>query len=75
MRGAVLFPQSWTGALTFMSHNVPLIALDPAEFDTHISGMIHELAHLAVGQVVDCGYTRLEMLHFCQSLREPVIDT
>ena len=51
LRGAVLFPQSWTGGLAFRSHNILLIAVDPGEFDTDISGMIHELAHLLVSEL------------------------
>ena len=51
LRGAVLFPQSWTGGLAFTSHNILLIAVDPGEFDTDISGMIHELAHLLVSEL------------------------
>ena len=51
LRGAVLFPQSWTGGLAFTSHNILLIAVDPDEFDTYISGMIHELAHLLVSEL------------------------
>ena len=51
LRGAVLFPQSWTGGLAFTSHNILLITVDPEEFDTDISGMIHELAHLLVSEL------------------------
>ena len=51
LRGAVLFPQSWTGGLAFTIHNILLITVDPEEFDTDISGMIHELAHLLVSDL------------------------
>ena len=51
LRGAVLFPQSWTGGLAFTTHNILLITVDPDEFDTDISGMIHELAHLLVSEL------------------------
>ena len=51
LRSAVLFPQAWTGGLAFTSHNILLITVDPAEFDTYISGMIHELAHLLVSEL------------------------
>ena len=51
LRGAVLFPQSWTGGLAFTTHNILLITVDPEEFDTDISGMIHELAHLLVSDL------------------------
>ena len=49
--GAVLFPQAWTGGLAFLSHNILLITVDYEEFDTDISGMIHELAHLLVSEL------------------------
>ncbi len=37
--------------MAFTSHNILLIAVDPDEFDTYISGMIHELAHLLVREL------------------------
>ena len=51
VRGAVLFAQAWTGGLAFGSHNILLITVDPAEFDIDLPGVIHELAHLLVGEV------------------------
>ena len=51
LRSAVLFSQAWTGGLAFTSHNILLITVDPTEFDTHIPGMIHELAHLLVSEL------------------------
>ena len=51
LRGAVLFSQSWTGGLAFTSNNILLIAVDPAEYDTYIPGVIHELAHLLVREL------------------------
>ena len=51
LRSAVIFPQAWTGGLAFTSHNILLITVDPAEFNTDISGMIHELAHLLVSEL------------------------
>ena len=51
LRGAVLFPQSWTGGLAFISHNILLIAVEPQEYETYIPGLIHELAHLLVNDL------------------------
>ena len=51
LRGAVQFPQSWTGGLAFTSHNILLIAVDPTDYNTYISGLIHELAHLLIGEL------------------------
>ena len=51
VRGAVLFAQAWTGGLAFVHHNILLIAVDPAEFESGLPGVIHELAHLLVEEV------------------------
>ena len=51
LRGAVLFTQSWTGGLAFISHNILLIAVEPQEYETYIPGLIHELAHLLVNDL------------------------
>ena len=51
VRGAVLFAQAWTGGLAFGSRNILLIAVDPTDFELHLPGVIHELAHLLVGEV------------------------
>ena len=49
--GAVLFSQAWTGGLAFTSHNILLITVDPLEYETYISGLIHELAHLLINEL------------------------
>lgn len=51
VQGAVLFAQAWTGGLAFVGHNILLIAVDPAEFDRQLPGVVHELAHLLVEEV------------------------
>ena len=51
LRGAVLFSQAWTGGLAFTSHSILLIAVDPGEYETYVSGLIHELAHLLVNDL------------------------
>ena len=51
VRGAVLFAQTWTGGLAFVQHNIILITVDPAELDRDLPGVVHELAHLLVGEV------------------------
>ncbi len=51
LRGAVLFPQSWTGGLAFISHNILLIAVEPQEYETYVPGLVHELAHLLVNDL------------------------
>ena len=48
MRGAVLFAQAWTGGLAFVAHNIVLITVDPEDFESHLPGVVHELAHLLV---------------------------
>ena len=51
LRGAVLFAQEWTGGLAFVHYNILLIGVDPANFDSDLPGVIHELAHLLVEEV------------------------
>ena len=48
VRGAVLFAQAWTGGLAFVAHNIALITVDPENFESHLPGVVHELAHLLV---------------------------
>ena len=48
VRGAVLFAQAWTGGLAFVAHNIVLITVDPEDFESHLPGVVHELAHLLV---------------------------
>ncbi len=48
VQGAVLFAQEWTGGLAFVHHNIVLITVDPAGFERHLPGVVHELAHLLV---------------------------
>ncbi len=51
VQGAILFAQEWTGGLAFPSHNILLITISPENMEEEVSGLIHELAHLLVGEV------------------------
>ena len=51
VQGAILFAQAWTGGLAFGSHNIVLITVNPDEFERDLPGVVHELAHLLVGEV------------------------
>ena len=51
VRGAVLFAQEWTGGLAYVRQNIILITVNPANFDTGLPGVVHELAHLLVEEV------------------------
>ena len=51
VQGAILFAQAWTGGLAFGSHNIVLITVNPDEFEKDLPGVVHELAHLLVGEV------------------------
>ncbi len=51
VQGAILFTQEWTGGLAFPSHNILLITISPENVEEEVSGLIHELAHLLVGEV------------------------
>ena len=49
--GAILFAQAWTGGLAFPSQNILLITVDPDNLEIDLPGLVHELAHLLVGEV------------------------
>ena len=51
VQGATLFTRAWVGGLAYVSYNIVLIAISPGDFDREISGLTHELAHLAVREV------------------------
>jgi len=51
VQGATLFTRAWVGGLAYISYNIVLIAISPDGFDMEISGLTHELAHLAVTEV------------------------
>ncbi len=51
VQGAILFAQEWTGGLAFPSHNILLITISPENMEEEVSGLVHELAHLLVGEV------------------------
>ncbi len=51
VQGAILFTQAWAGGLAFASQNILLITVDPDDFERDLPGLVHELAHLLVGEV------------------------
>ncbi len=51
VQGAVLFAQAWTGGLAFTSSNILLITVSPDTFERDLPGVVHELAHLLIGEV------------------------
>ena len=51
VQGATLFARAWVGGRAYGSHNIVLIAISPVDLDREISGLTHELAHLAVREV------------------------
>ncbi len=53
LQQAILYAQAWTGGLAFTNQNIVLIAIDPARFDTQVTGLTHEIAHLIVAQESD----------------------
>ena len=52
MRGAILFAPAWSGGLAFEAQNVLLITVDPDWLEEDAAGVVHELAHLLVEEVV-----------------------
>lgn len=51
VRGAILFAQAWAGGLAFPSQNILLNTVDPEEFEDDLRIVVHELAHLLIGEV------------------------
>jgi hypothetical protein len=52
VRGAILFAPAWSGGLAFGSQNVLLITVDPDRLEEDATGVVHEMAHLLVNEVV-----------------------
>ena len=51
LRGAMIFPQEWTGGVAFPRFGTIAIGIAPGELDWGRRAIAHELAHLVVHQV------------------------
>jgi hypothetical protein len=56
LRGALIFPQEWTGGVAFTEFSTIAIGISLGDLDWGGGAMAHELAHLVVHQITFSGY-------------------
>ena len=56
LRGALVYPQEWTGGVAFTEYGTIAIGISPNNLDWGRGAMAHELAHLVVHQITFNGY-------------------
>ncbi len=56
LRGAMVFPQEWTGGLAFVDYGILAIGVAPDNLGWGIRAMAHELAHLVTYQMTNNPY-------------------
>lgn len=59
LQGAMIFPQEWTGGVTFTRFGTIAIGIAPDRLDWGKRAMIHELTHLVINQVTFNPYSDL----------------
>jgi hypothetical protein len=57
LRGALIFPQEWTGGLTFPGYGIIIIGIAPDNLGWGKGAMAHELAHLVTYQMTSNPYS------------------
>jgi len=51
LRGAMVYPQEWTGGVAFPRYGIMAIGIAPGEVDWGKAAISHELSHLVTGQM------------------------
>ncbi|MDH5696788.1 MAG: peptidase MA family metallohydrolase, partial [Dehalococcoidia bacterium] len=51
LRGAMIYPQEWTGGVAFTRHGIMAIGIAPGNIDWGKSAIAHELTHLVIHQM------------------------
>lgn len=59
LRGAMVFPQEWTGGVAYTEFSTIAIGISPATLDWGKRALVHELTHLVVHQATYGPYGRL----------------
>jgi len=59
LQGAMIFPQEWTGGVTFTGFGIIAIGLQPFNSDWNKRAVAHELTHLVIEQVISNPYNEL----------------
>jgi len=59
LKGAMIFPQEWTGGVAFTAFSSIAIGIPPSELDWGKRALVHELTHLVVHQATFSPYGQL----------------
>ncbi len=59
LQGAMIFPQEWTGGVTFTRYNAIAIGIAPSNLVWGKGAITHELTHLVIGQMTINPYSGL----------------
>jgi len=51
LKGAMVYPQEWTGAVTFTRYSIMAFGIAPGETSWGKTAIAHELTHLVIGQM------------------------
>jgi hypothetical protein len=61
LKGAMIFPQEWTGGVAFTVFSTVAIGIPPSELDWGKRAVVHELTHLVVHQATFSPYGQLPL--------------
>ena len=61
LKGAMIFPQEWTGGVAFTAFSTIAIGISPSELDWGKKALVHELTHLVVHQATFSPYGQLPL--------------
>ena len=61
LKGAMIFPQEWTGGAAFTAFSTIAIGIPPSELDWGKRALVHELTHLVVHQATFSPYGQLPL--------------
>lgn len=59
LQGAMIFPQEWTGGVTFTGYDAIAIGIPTNQLSYGLRTIVHELTHLVINQVTDNPYNDL----------------
>jgi len=61
LKGAMIFPQEWTGGVAFTAFGIIAIGIPPSNIDWGKGALVHELTHLVVHQATFSPYGQLPL--------------
>jgi len=61
LKGAMIFPQEWTGGVAFTAFSIIAIGIPPSDLDWGKRAVVHELTHLVVHQATFSPYGQLPL--------------